>query len=147
MLPRVTDTFPSIGLLVLRLLAGGLLLYGHGWPKLMSWQERMTTFPNPIGIGPVPGFWLVVIAEVLCSSLVMLGWLTRLACVIPVGFFLIAAFIQHAADPFPRKELPLIFLSAYACLFFTGPGRFALDQKFGRDVRLASQSKSRNEHT
>jgi len=133
---RIQDTAASIGLLILRLLAGGVLLYGHGWPKVMHWRESMGTFPNPIGVGPVAGFWLVVAAEVVSNVLVMLGWFTRAACVLPIGFFLIAAFIQHAADPFQRKELALIFLAIYSCLFFTGPGRFALDEKFGPRLRL-----------
>ncbi len=128
---RVSDTMASLGLLILRLFAGGILIYGHGWPKLMKWREAAATFPDPIGIGSVAGFWLVAAAETLCSALVLLGWFTRVACVLPIGFFLIAFFVQHAADPFRQKELALLFLAVFACLFFTGPGRFALDEKFG----------------
>ena len=122
---------PSLGLLVMRLLTGGMLIYGHGWPKLMNWSERMTTFADPIGLGSIVGFWLVVLVEVPCSVLVMLGWLTRFACLLPIGFFLVAAFIQHWADPFGRKELPLLYLACYVCLLFAGPGRFSVDAMRG----------------
>ena len=133
---RVNDTMASVGLLILRLVAGGSLFLAHGWPKVLGWRERSANFADPIGIGPVAGFWLVVLAEAVCSLLVMLGWFTRIACVVPIGFFLIAFFIQHAADPFRQKELALMFLAIYTCLFFTGPGRFALDEKFGPRVSL-----------
>ena len=129
-----SDNSTAIGLLLMRLIAGGLLFYGHGLPKLMNWRERMSTFSDPIGLGPAPGFWLVVFAEVVCSVLVMLGWFTRAACVLPIGFFLIAALIHHAEDPFRQKELALIYMAPFLCLLFTGPGRFSLDARFGPKV-------------
>jgi putative oxidoreductase len=125
------DTASSIGLLVLRLGAGGLLLYGHGWPKLMSAVERASSFANPIGLGPVASFWLVVFAEVLCSGLVMLGFLTRLSAVPLVIFFSVAGFIQHAHDPWPKRELAFIFGVPFLALFFLGGGRFSLDAVLG----------------
>ena len=125
------DTAGSIGLLVLRLGAGGLLLYGHGWPKLMGAAERASSFANPIGLGPVVSFWLVVFAEVLCSSLVMLGFLTRLSSVPLVLFFSVAGFIQHAHDPWPKRELAFIFGLPFLALLFLGGGRFSLDAALG----------------
>src|SRR5688572_1954658 len=38
------DNASSIGLLLMRLIAGGLLFYGHGLPKILNWQERVNTF-------------------------------------------------------------------------------------------------------
>ena len=60
----------SIGLLVLRLGAGGLLITGHGWGKLMHAAERAPTFADPSGLGPVVSYWLVVVAEVGCAAVV-----------------------------------------------------------------------------
>jgi len=117
----------SLGLLVLRLGAGGLLLYGHGWDKLTHFAERAPTFPNPIGVGPTASFVLVVFSEVFCSIFVMLGLGTRLAAVPPVIFFCVAAFIQHGADPWAKKELALVYLVPFLALFLMGGGRFALD--------------------
>lgn len=117
----------SLGLLVLRLGAGGLLFYGHGLPKLLQYQERSARFSDPIGLGPSAGFALVVFAEVVCSFLVALGLFTRVAVIPPIAFFVIAAFIHHANDPWPRRELPLIFLVPFLALLFTGPGRYSLD--------------------
>jgi putative oxidoreductase len=125
------DTFitgrPALGLLVLRLGAGAMLLFGHGLSKLMTFDQRRTTFADPIGIGPLPGLVLTVFAEVFCSIAVMLGLFTRLAAIPPLIVMLVAFFIVHAGDPWRTRELPLLFAVPFLALCFTGPGAFSLD--------------------
>ena len=121
----------SIGLLVLRLGAGGLLLTGHGWGKLMDASVQAHSFADPIGLGPVRSFWLVVFSEVLCSGLVMLGFLTRLSSVPLVIFFAVAGFIHHAHDPWAKRELAFIYGVPFLALLFLGGGRFSLDAALG----------------
>jgi putative oxidoreductase len=130
--PNLRDTLRSLGLLVLRLGAGGLLLFGHGLPKLTHFSERAARFADPIGVGPGAGLALVIFAEVFCSLFVMLGLATRLAAIPPVIFFLIAALIHHAADPWAKKELALVYLVAFLTLILTGGGNYALDALFRR---------------
>ena len=122
----------SLGLLILRVGTGGLLLYGHGWGKLMHFAEWAPKFPNPIGVGPETSFVLVVFAEVVCSTLVAVGFLTRWACVPPVIFFLVAIFIQHAAAPFAEKELAMVYLVMFSTLLLTGGGKYSIDAAMGR---------------
>ena len=85
------DIATSIGLLVLRLGAGGMLLCGHGWGKLMKAGAGAPDFPDPIGLGPVWSFWLVVFSEVFCAGLVAVGLLTRLSTVPILGFLAVAS--------------------------------------------------------
>lgn len=125
------DLASSIGLLALRLGAGGLLLYGHGWGKLIHFSEWAAKFPDPIGLGPTPSFVLVTFAEVVCVILVMIGFATRLSVIPPIIFFAVAGFIHHAADAWPKRELAFIFAVPFVALLFTGPGRFSLDAKLG----------------
>jgi len=127
----VNDRIPSIGLLVLRLGTGGLLLYGHGWAKMMNFSKRVSTFADPVGLGPEVSFTLVVLAEFVCSIALMLGLGTRFAAVPIVIFGLIAAFVQHIADPFAKKELALLYAVPALTLLFTGAGRFSLDALIG----------------
>jgi putative oxidoreductase len=124
---RAKDFLNSIGLLVLRVGAGGLLFFGHGLPKLIHWSDRVHRFANPIGLGPEVSFSLVVFAEVVCALAVMLGLATRVAAGPIVFFLLVAAFAQHGADPYAKKELPLVFLVPFAALTLTGGGRYGLD--------------------
>jgi putative oxidoreductase len=129
---NLRDTLRSLGLLVLRLGAGGLLLFGHGLPKLMHFSERAARFADPIGVGPGAGLALVIFAEVFCSLFVMLGLATRLAAIPPVIFFLIAALIHHAADPWAKKELAVVYLVAFLTLILTGGGNYSVGALFRR---------------
>ena len=128
----------DLGLLVLRIGAPLLLFIGHGWPKLATFGERLNSFADPIGLGAPVSFILVLVAEVLCAALVALGLFTRLAVIPPIIFFLVAAVIQHADDPWARKEFALIYLVPFLALLFTGPGRHSLDAMMGRDGKASS---------
>jgi hypothetical protein len=88
----------ALGLLVLRLGAGGLLLFGHGWGKIVRYGERAATFADPLGVGPAWSLALVVLAEVPCAGPVMAGLLTRAAAV-PIVVFLCVRL--HPPSPGP----------------------------------------------
>ena len=117
---------------MLRLGAGGLLIYGHGWGKITKYAERAPKFADPIGLGPEASFALVVFAEVFCATAVMLGLGTRFAAVPIVIFTAVAVFVQHAADPFADKEKALLFAVPMLTLILTGGGRYSLDAVIGR---------------
>lgn len=127
----INEVIPSVGLLVLRLGTGGLLLYGHGLGKFLDYSKRSASFADPIGMGPEVSFALVVFAEFFCSIAIMLGLGTRLAAIPIVIFALVAVFVQHAADPFGKKELPLLFMWPALTLMTTGAGRFSFDHVIG----------------
>jgi putative oxidoreductase len=121
----------DFGLLLLRLASGAMML-SHGWPKLSQFAERAETFRDPIGLGSELSLSLAIFAEVFCALLVMAGLATRLA-LLPLMFTMfVAVFIVHAEDPWARQELGLLYLMVYAALFFTGPGKYSLDEKIGR---------------
>ena len=122
-LPRTID----IGLLLLRVGAGAMLFWGHGWPKITHFAERAPNFADPIHLGPPASFTLVVFAEVFCSAFVAMGFRTRWAAIPLIVFFIVAGFIQHAADPWNRKALAFAFLVIFLSLLIMGPGRYSLD--------------------
>jgi putative oxidoreductase len=117
----------STALLLLRLGAASLLFFGHGLPKLASFTERAPRFADPIGLGPELGFSLVVFSEVVCAALVAVGFLTRLVTIPILVFFLVAALIHHAPDPWPKRELPLLFFTAFFPMLLLGAGRYSVD--------------------
>ena len=144
MVSTVHDVLTSLGLLILRVGAGGYLAT-HGWGKVqMLTQGNAESFGDPIGLGPTLSLILVTGAEFVCSILVIIGLGTRFAAV-PIVFAMgVAAFVAHANDPwtmgeaFTRfqakeiqtpfgKEPALLFMVAFLTLVFTGPGRFSLD--------------------
>ena len=119
----------AFGLLLLRVGVGALMLFGHGLPKLMAWNERFHTFGDPLGVGSEVSYLLAVFAEVFCSVFLMLGWWTRLAVIPLIITMLVAAFIVHGADPWGRKEMAILYLMPFLTLLITGPGRYSLDRR------------------
>lgn len=125
-----TGMFASLGLLAMRVIAGGLLLYGHGWPKLMHFTERAAHFADPLGIGSVRSLALAVFAEVLCAACVVLGFATRFAAIPILILLAVAAFLVNGGQPFGEKELALVYSAPFLALVFTGGGRYSLDARF-----------------
>lgn len=120
--------FQDLGLLAVRLLAGGMMLT-HGIPKIDRLVgEGPVKFADPFGLGPEISLVLVIFAEVACSILVMLGFKTRLATIPLLITMLVAAFYIHGADPFGEKELPLLFFTLFVSLLVSGPGNYAKDR-------------------
>lgn len=117
----------DIALLILRLTSGGLILK-HGIPKLMNYSDRMESFADPFGLGGPISLALAIFAEVFCAIAVILGWKVRYAVVPLMITMLVVILHVHWDDPFGRKELPLLFLSCYITLFFSGAGRIALSR-------------------
>ncbi|MDR7129862.1 putative oxidoreductase [Algoriphagus sp. 4150] len=117
----------DIGLLIMRLGAGGMMLT-HGYPKLMRLiGDEPIKFMDFLGIGSVASLSLAVFAEVVCSILIMIGFKTRLATVPLMVTMLTAALIAHAADPFGKKELPLLYFVVFLGILIFGAGKFSID--------------------
>lgn len=129
----LTEKWPvahATGLLIIRLVFGFVLLYGHGFEKLstvLSGQEIQ--FMDPIGIGAGLSYHLAAFAEGVCAILLIFGLFSRIATLILSINFLVI-FIYHAfmaADGFAILELRILYLLSFIALTLTGPGRFSLD--------------------
>ena len=119
----------DLGLLLLRIAGSGMMLT-HGIPKLMRYfGEEPIQFGDPIGIGAGPSHFLVMLAEVFCAFLVLIGFKTRWASLPVIFAMLVAALIAHSADPFGSKEKPLLFAAIFAAIFLLGPGKYSVDRR------------------
>jgi putative oxidoreductase len=113
-------------LLLLRVGVSALMLT-HGWPKLAKILAGNFTFGDPIGIGSAPSLILSALAEFGGSILLILGFQTRLASILLMINMLVVVIFAHGADPFAKKEMPLLFLLIYMTIFFVGPGKHSID--------------------
>ncbi len=128
-IPRSTD----FALLVLRVWLGLTMLMVHGWAKLAGFSAMLKQFGDPIGIGPLPSLVLLVLAEVACSALLVLGLFTRFAALALTIAMSVAFFSAHKmvlSGP-ASGEIAFLFLAGYVTLFFAGAGRFSVDRKLG----------------
>lgn len=122
----------DLGLLALRIGCAATLALAHGWGKLQDLFQGSARFPDPLGIGSLASLGLVTFAEFVCALALVVGFMSRLACVPLVINFAVAFFVHHGADPLDERELALLFLVVFTGLLLTGPGRFSLDQWFRR---------------
>lgn len=122
----------DLGLLLLRLGFGFLMMFGHGYGKLIKLASGEAQFPALFGLSPVINLGLATFAEFFCSLFLILGIFTRLSTLPLIATMITAAFIVHAGDPLfnpggANKEFALLYLIPYLTLFFMGPGKYSFD--------------------
>lgn len=125
-LPHSADA----GLLVLRLWLGLSLLLLHGKAKLLGFAELSQKFPDPLGVGSTTSLALAAFAEVACSSLVVLGLVTRFAALSAALTMGVAFFLVHKASLETGSgsgELAFIYLAGFVTLLIAGPGCLSAD--------------------
>lgn len=129
----------SFGLLLLRVSAAAMMVFGHGLGKVQNFAAYADKFPDPFGVGSRTSLILAIVGEVVAPALVAIGLLTRFATTFTVVTMCVAAFWAHASDPLfipmgaktveemRAKEMAILFLIPFATLLFTGPGKIAID--------------------
>ena len=118
----------DIVLLVLRITIAALMLT-HGLPKMEALLSgEPIQFVSVFGLSPAVSLGLTVFAEVFCSILILVGFGTRLAAIPLIITMAVAAFIIHAADPFGKQEMAILYLAVYVVLLIAGSGRYSLDR-------------------
>ncbi|MBP6312763.1 MAG: DoxX family protein [Flavobacteriales bacterium] len=122
----------DLGMLFLRLTAGGAMFWQHGWPKLMAFSKVAEHFADPFGLGSTVSLILILVAEVLCAVLVALGLWTRIATIPLIIAMAVIVFMVKADAPFKESELAFVYLGAFVALLFAGSGRYSVDRiRFG----------------
>ncbi len=126
----------SLSLLFIRVIAGSFMLT-HGYGKfLMLTGDGPVQFANPIGIGMTATLALAVLAEFICSILLIFGVATRLSAIPLLTTMLVAALIVHAQDPFMNKELPFLYASVFLTIIIAGAGKFSVDNWISNKLKI-----------
>ncbi|MDL2254730.1 DoxX family protein [Bacteroidales bacterium OttesenSCG-928-J16] len=137
---RTRSRGSDIGLLLMRIVLACLMMT-HGFAKIYNFEALSMSFPNPIGWGSQLSLILIILAEVGCSLLLLIGLCTRLAA-IPLMFgMIVAAFVQHAGDPFAARELSVLYLCMYLVLFILGPGHYSIDSVIQSQILKSKREK------
>ena len=132
---RYSDNALSFGLFLLRIAMGGLMI-PVGYNKLTGFAKMKGFFPDPFHIGSTTSLGLVVFAEFFCAVLIVLGLLTRFATIpLIITMLVVVIYVNKGVltgGQFGEKMIPVLFLSGYLTLLFTGPGKFSLDRSIGK---------------
>lgn len=121
----------NLALLLLRL-GFGILIVHHGYDKLIHFSMYETRFVSFLGLSANVSLGLVVFAEFFGGILIILGLLTRLACIPLIITMAVALFKAHSGDFFGMGEMATLYLTAYVVLLLTGPGRISVDGMIGK---------------
>jgi uncharacterized membrane protein YphA (DoxX/SURF4 family) len=135
----------DIGLLVLRLMAGGLIAF-HGFSKISSGIGGFQGMVEGLGLPLPPVFaWGVALIELVGGLLVMAGFATRWISLGFVTLFLGTAFYvklgQMGAGLIngdATAEPDLLYLGAFAALALLGSGAYSADARTRRDTPTRS---------
>lgn len=132
------DRNAPIALGVLRIMSG-LLFLAHGTQKFLSFPggERAG---SGLALDSPPAFAGIV--ELVAGALIALGLFTRPAAFLASGTMAAAYFIAHAPQNFfpvnNMGDAAILYCFVFLLFVFTGPGRFALDNRRGAQVAVAA---------
>lgn len=130
----------DLGLLLIRIIIG-LLMAFYGYEKLIHFETMAASDfwaknVNFLGFtGKVP-LALTIFAELFCSLLLLIGLFTRLALLpllICMGFIIVAIMqfsVLNSGDNGYEFNTAFVYFIIYLALFFTGSGKYSLDNKF-----------------
>ena len=130
------DSYRDYGQLLLRVVFGLSMVYGHGWGKLgRLFGDEEIQFADPFGLGPVISLTLGVFAEFVCALLVTFGLFTRLATIPLIIMMGTAFFHVHLDQSFGQQEKAILFGFAFIAIFLMGPGKYSLDNTISKQSR------------
>ncbi|PLK42475.1 DoxX family protein [Emticicia sp. TH156] len=121
----------DLGLLLIRMAAGGLMLF-HGIAKIRHGHDFVREMLAEKGLPEL--LWLgIPLGEFVAPILLIFGLFTRLSGLLMALVMLFVLIFAHGAATFTigetgglDGELALVFMLSGMALFFTGGGKYAL---------------------
>ncbi len=144
-------TYSNLARLFLRLFVGVMFMQ-FGIRHLMHCEQMSATFPGTLGMSQETSLIVMIVIELVCSLLIMVGFLTRLATLPPIVSMLIAehyiladmqTISPHLIDSVQPGYLPIMFIGIYLFIILAGPGKISLDY-FISVYLLSSRGKDDN---
>lgn len=132
----IGSSTPDAGLLFARLAGAALLLWVHGLPKLLHWQNELAHIDDPLHLGRGITLACALFAEVLCPFLIAAGLFTRLAC-LPV-LFLVAVSVALVHPEWATVQgqfdgqFSWLLLIVFGTIALGGAGRWSLDRRLAK---------------
>lgn len=128
----VGHTYSNLSRLFLRLFTGIMLLQ-LTIRQILSFDDIVHSFGGFLGLSPEGTMTALLVIELLCAVCIMLGFLTRLAVLFPMGLMLVAERIMlpqaSVTDPIFSflPGYPVMFIGIFIFMLLAGPGKISLD--------------------
>ena len=128
----VGHTYSNLSRLFLRLFTGIMFLQ-LCIRQMLSFDEIVHSFDGFLGLSPESVMTVLLVVELLCAVCIMLGFLTRLAVLFPMGLMLVAETVllpqTSVTDPMFSflPGYPVMFIGIFVYMLLAGPGKISLD--------------------
>lgn len=133
---RRLPQYHHLAALILRVIVGLMMIFGHGWGKLMKIIDGNFTFVDILGIPPQVSLILAALIEVVGSVLLIVGYRTRLMSALLLITMLTGLIVVHGSDPLfaahaqggSSKEMAILYAVIFLSLILSGGGKYAIHQ-------------------
>ncbi len=129
----VGHTYGNLSRLFLRLFTGIMFLQ-LCIRQMLNFDKIVPTFEGFLGMSPEASMTVLVAIELLCAVCIMLGLLTRLAVLFPLGLMLVAENVIMSSQNVVADQLfnfqpgyPVMFIGIFVFFLLAGPGKISLD--------------------
>ncbi len=130
-------SYTNLARLFMRLFVG-IMLMQFGIRHLVQYNELYTSFPAMFGFTSEATLVIMICIELICSLLIMVGFMTRIATIPPIvamvaaESYILTDVLPHtsvvwALDSIQPGYLPIMFIGIYLFLLMAGPGKISLD--------------------
>lgn len=133
----VGHTYSNLSRLFLRLFTGIMFLQ-LCTRQMLNYDDLVPTFNGFLGLSAETSIIVLVVIELVCAVFIMLGFLTRLAVIIPLGLMLVAERVILSSQHEVTTQLfnfqpgyPVMFIGIFIFMLLAGPGKISLDYIIG----------------
>lgn len=145
-------SYANMGRLFLRLFIG-IMLMQFGVRQIDNFEVLKDVFPGVIGMTSHASLIVMICIEIVCSSFIMFGFLTRLMIIPPfvsmilAEYYLLHDYVSEAAYLLDWQQLgyiPIMFMGIYFFLLLVGPGKISVDYFLSLHI-IHTENKSEGE--
>ena len=133
----VGHTYSNLSRLFLRLFTGIMFLQ-LCTRQMLNFDEIVPSFNGFLGLSPETSMTILVVIELVCAVFIMLGFLTRLSVLFPLGLMLVAERVFLSSQSEVTNQLfnfqpgyPVMFIGIFIFMLLAGPGKISLDYIIG----------------
>lgn len=128
-------TFTNMARLFMRLFTGVMFMQ-FGIRQIAQFNELALSFPSVFGMGAEVSLLVMILIEIICSTLIILGLFTRFAIIPPMVSMVIAECVlvqelmAQTNVTFQSSQiifLPIMFIGIFLFMMLAGPGKISLD--------------------
>lgn len=126
-------TYSNLSRLFLRLFTGIMFLQ-LCIRQLYNFDAIVNTHQGIMGLSPEGTITVLLVIELICAVCIMLGFLTRLAVLFPLGLMIAIEHAIMSSSETITSQLfnfqpgyPVMFIGIFVYLLLAGPGKISLD--------------------